>query len=72
MSAGISARAQIGLAVEEVGTVIGLADGIAWVQGLPTAEVGEVLLGADGSRAWVFQLDERLLGSRVSMMVLPV
>jgi F-type H+-transporting ATPase subunit alpha len=62
MSAGISARAQIGLAVEEVGTVIGLADGIAWVQGLPTAEVGEVLLGADGSRAWVFQLDERLIG----------
>jgi F-type H+-transporting ATPase subunit alpha len=54
--------AQIGLAIEEVGTVIGVADGIAWLQGLPSVPVGEVLRSADGSRAWVFQLDERLAG----------
>ncbi len=52
----------IGLVIEEVGTVIGVADGIAWVQGLPSVPVGEVLRSADGSRAWVFQLDERLAG----------
>ncbi len=54
--------AGIGLVIEEVGTVIGVADGIAWLQGLPSVPVGEVLRSADGSRAWVFQLDERLAG----------
>ncbi|MBX3605498.1 MAG: F0F1 ATP synthase subunit alpha [Piscinibacter sp.] len=54
--------ANIGLVVEEVGTVIGVADGIAWLQGLPSVPVGEVLRSGDGSRAWVFQLDERLAG----------
>ncbi len=53
---------QIGLMVEEVGTVIGLADGIAWVKGLPSVPMGEVLASVDGSRAWVFQLDEELAG----------
>ena len=54
--------AEIGLVIEEVGTVIGVADGIAWVQGLPSVPVGEVLHAHDGSRAWVFQLDEELAG----------
>ncbi|MEX8520290.1 MAG: F0F1 ATP synthase subunit alpha [Leptothrix sp. (in: b-proteobacteria)] len=58
----MNAPDMIGLQIEEVGTVIGVADGIAWVRGLPSAEVGEVLLTGDGSRAWVFQLDERLIG----------
>ena len=53
---------QIGLSIEEVGTVIGVADGIAWLQGLPSVPMGEVLRSAQGSRAWVFQLDERLAG----------
>ncbi len=52
----------IGLVIEEVGTVIGLADGIAWLQGLPSVSLGEVLVSQDGSRAWVFQLDEALVG----------
>lgn len=53
----------IGLMIEEVGTVIGLADGIAWLQGLPSVPLGEVLTSNDGSsRAWVFQLDEELVG----------
>ncbi len=52
----------IGLMIEEVGTVIGLADGIAWLQGLPSVPLGEVLTASDGSRAWVFQLDEQLVG----------
>ena len=54
--------AGIGLIVEEVGTVIGVADGIAWLQGLPSVPVGEVLRSADGSRVWVFQLDPQLAG----------
>lgn len=52
----------IGLVIEEVGTVIGLADGIAWLQGLPSVALGEVLTSNDGSRAWVFQLDAQLVG----------
>ena len=52
----------IGLVLEEVGTVIGLADGIAWLRGLPSVPLGEVLESAGGSRAWVFQLDEGLVG----------
>ena len=52
----------IGLVIEEIGTVCGVADGVAWVKGLPSVPVGEVLRSADGSRAWVFQLDERLAG----------
>jgi F-type H+-transporting ATPase subunit alpha len=52
----------VGLVIEEVGTLIGLADGIAWLQGLPSVPVGEVLQSADGSRAWVFQLDATLAG----------
>jgi len=55
-------NAAIGLAIEEVGTVVGVADGIAWLQGLPSVSLGEVLRSADGSRAWVFQLDEHLVG----------
>jgi len=54
--------AEIGLAIEEIGTVVGVADGIAWLQGLPSVPLGEVLRSADGSRAWVFQLDEHLTG----------
>ena len=53
---------EIGLAIEEVGTVIGVADGIAWLHGLPSVPMGEVLRSSQGSRAWVFQLDERLAG----------
>ena len=52
----------IGLRIEEVGTVVALADGIAWLQGLPSVKLGEVLVSADGSRAWVFQLDEQWVG----------
>ena len=48
----------IGLVLEEVGTVIGLADGIAWLRGLPSVPLGEVLESAGGSRAWVFQLHD--------------
>ncbi|MDH4052255.1 MAG: F0F1 ATP synthase subunit alpha, partial [Rubrivivax sp.] len=55
-------QAQVGLVIEEVGTLIGLADGIAWLQGLPSVPLGEVLHSADGSRAWVFQLDPQLAG----------
>ena len=53
---------QIGLRWAEVGTVVSLADGIAWIAGVPGATVGEILGSDQGSRAWVFQLDEQLAG----------
>ena len=49
----LSVEPEVGLSVEEVGTILGVADGIAWVEGLPSVPVGEVLRSADGSRAWV-------------------
>ena len=62
VSPPLRAEPEIGLSVEEVGTILGVADGIAWVEGLPSVPVGEVLRSADGSRAWIFQLDETLAG----------
>lgn len=53
----------IGLRVRERGEIVGIADGLAWISGLPTAQLGEVLLSDDGSRALVTQLDERLIGA---------
>ena len=34
--------------------MVGLADGIAWLRGLPSVPLGEVPQSADGTRAWVF------------------
>ncbi len=54
---------QIGLVIEERGEVVGVADGIAWIAGLPSAQGGEMLRLGDGSRALAYQLDERLIGA---------
>ena len=54
---------QIGLVIEERGEVVGVADAIAWIAGLPSAQAGELLLLEDGSRALAYQLDERVIGA---------
>lgn len=54
---------QFGLRVSEQGTVVALGDGIAWIEGLPSAAMDEILDLEDGSRAMVFQLEEHLVGA---------
>lgn len=53
----------IRLNIRERGEVVGVADGLAWIKGLPTAKLGDVLFTECGSRALVYQLDERLIGA---------
>jgi len=52
-----------GLRIGEQGRVVSVGDGIAWIAGLPTAAMDDVLLFADGSRAMVFDLTEGLIGA---------
>src|SRR5574339_1133291 len=54
---------QFGLRVSEQGSVVSVGDGIAWIEGLPSAAMDEVLDLEDGSRAIVFQLEEHLVGA---------
>lgn len=49
--------------LSEVGTVISVGDGIAWVSGLPTAKLDEIMLFEDGSRGIVFELTEDCIGA---------
>lgn len=50
------------LRLGETGCVASVGDGIAWVQGLPSAAVEEILLFEDGSRGMVFELQRDRLG----------
>ena len=52
-----------GLRIDELGAVVSVGDGIAWVRGLPSAAMEEVLHFGDGSRGVVFHLIEDLLGA---------
>ena len=52
-----------GLRLGERGSVIAVGDGIAWIQGLPSAGMDEILNFADGSLGQVFHLGERLIGA---------
>ena len=54
---------RFGLRLSEQGTVVSVGDGIAWIKGLPSAAMEEVLSFDGGSSALVFQLEERLLGA---------
>jgi F-type H+-transporting ATPase subunit alpha len=54
---------QFGLRVSEQGTVVAVGDGIAWIEGLPSAAMDEILNIEDGSRAMVFQLEEHVVGA---------
>lgn len=53
------------LRVAEYGRVLSLGDGIAWISGLPSAAMDEVLLFEDGSRGLVFHLGQDRLGAIV-------
>jgi F-type H+/Na+-transporting ATPase subunit alpha len=51
------------LRVDEQGTVVAVGDGIAWIEGLPSAAMDEILDLEDGSRAMVFYLDTHVVGA---------
>jgi len=54
---------QLGLRVNEQGSVVSVGDGITWIAGLPSAAIDDILAFADGSRAMVFDLTEGLVGA---------
>jgi F-type H+-transporting ATPase subunit alpha len=51
------------LRIAEQGIVASVGDGIAWISGLPSAAMNDVLLLQDGSQAVVFDLGRDLLGA---------
>ncbi|WP_077731337.1 F0F1 ATP synthase subunit alpha [Methylocaldum sp. 14B] len=56
-------RYRFGLRLEEYGRVLSVGDGIAWISGLPSAAMDELLLFEDGSRGLVFHLGNQRLGA---------
>ena len=52
-----------GLRLTEQGRVVSVGDGIAWIAGLPSASMDDMLAFEDGSRAMVFDLTETLVGA---------
>ncbi|MCB1935171.1 MAG: F0F1 ATP synthase subunit alpha [Nitrosomonas sp.] len=52
-----------GLRISEQGTVISVGDGIAWISGLPSACMDEMVHLEDGSRALVFHLGRDRVGA---------
>ncbi|WP_295624848.1 F0F1 ATP synthase subunit alpha [uncultured Nitrosomonas sp.] len=54
---------QYGLRLSEQGIVISVGDGIAWINGLPSACMDEVVQLEDGSSALVFHLTHDRLGA---------
>ena len=58
-----SDRYRFGLRVSERGEVVGIGDGIAWIRGLPSVRLDELIAFADGSTGLVFQLGRELLGA---------
>lgn len=51
------------LRLSERGTLLSLGDGIAWIEGLPSAAMDEILQFDDGSRGVVFHLAEDRVGA---------
>lgn len=49
--------------LHERGALVAVGDGIAWISGLPSAALDDVLVFQDGSRALVFDLNEDLIGA---------
>ena len=54
---------RLGLRVTEQGRVISVGDGIAWIRGLPSAAMDELLELDEGSRALVFSLRAAAVGA---------
>jgi len=51
------------LRISEQGTVISIGDGIAWIDGLPSAGMDEMINLEDGSRALIFHLSRERIGA---------
>ncbi|MGZ8195957.1 MAG: F0F1 ATP synthase subunit alpha, partial [Methylosarcina sp.] len=51
------------LRITEQGTVVSIGDGIAWIKGLPSAAIEDVLIFADGSQGMVFDLNRDCIGA---------
>lgn len=54
---------RLGLRLSEQGTVVAVGDGIAWIQGLPSAAMDDLVELEDGSRALVFLLAKDVIGA---------
>jgi F-type H+-transporting ATPase subunit alpha len=54
---------QLRLRLDEQGKVAAVGDGIAWIEGLPSAAMDEILRLDDGSEALVFHLGSRRIGA---------
>lgn len=52
-----------GMHLTEQGKVLSVGDGIAWISGLPSAQMDGLLVLADGSRAMVFDLGQKQVGA---------
>ncbi|MBI5435782.1 MAG: F0F1 ATP synthase subunit alpha, partial [Nitrosomonadales bacterium] len=57
------ARYRYGLRLSEQGTVASVGDGIAWISGLPSASMDEIVQLEDGSSALVFHLARNQVGA---------
>lgn len=57
------ARYRFGLRLSEQGTVVSVGDGIAWISGLPSARMDEIVQMEDGSSALVFHLARDRMGA---------
>ena len=57
------AQYRYGLRLSEQGTVVSVGDGIAWVSGLPSACMDEIVQLDDGSSALVFHLARNRIGA---------
>jgi len=56
-------RYRFGLRLTEYGRVLSVGDGIAWIGGLPSAAMDELLWFEDGSRGLVFHLGRQRIGA---------
>lgn len=54
---------RLGLHIAEQGRVLSVGDGIAWISGLPSAAMDDVLVFSDGSLAVVSDLNVDLIGA---------
>lgn len=59
----VSKPYRFGLRLSEQGCVAGIGDGIAWIRGLPSARLDELIGFDDGSTGLVFQLGKDVLGA---------
>ncbi len=56
-------RYRYSLRLSELGTVVSVGDGIAWISGLPSARMDEIVQMEDGSSALVFHLARNQIGA---------